>query len=399
MNIHTATRNVPLGDVADVIRGVTFSKSEATDEPLDGHVPVLRAGNIAEGLRLDDDLVFVDAARVSKVQRLHPGDIVMCTSSGSANVLGKSALLDRPWSGSFGAFLAVIRPHGNHIEPRFLAHFFRTPEFRSWASASEGIGIKNIRGSALKEISIPLPPIEEQKRIAAILDQADALRRLRRRALDRLNALGQSIFHEMFGGPQTHPRRAIVEFAHVKGGKRLPKGSSYSAIPTQHPYIRVSDISNLTIQTQNLKYIEHDIHNFIKRYIVQDGDVVISIAGTIGLVAAVPPELSGANLTENAAKITPRSSETFDAQYLAWALSSLDAQRQIAARTGQVTIGKLALFRIEQVEVPFPDLNIQEGFSARISRLNAQKASLMRAIDFSEVLFGSLQASAFQGKI
>lgn len=192
---------VALGEVANVIRGVTFSKSDAQLSPGQGVLPILRAGNIAGELDTEQDLVFLAERFVSDDQLLRLNDIVMCTSSGSADIVGKSAILRHPWMGSFGAFCAGVRANGALADPNFISHFLKSPIFRNWTRRSAGVGIKNIRSSALKEFEISLPPLDEQKRIAAILDKADQLRRLRRRAIERLDTLAQSIFHDMFGDP------------------------------------------------------------------------------------------------------------------------------------------------------------------------------------------------------
>lgn len=204
--------HVKLSDVADVVRGVTFSKADVGSERSDT-IPILRAGNIQDVLILDEDLVYLSPNFVSEKQILRSGDIVMCMSSGSANVLGKSALLKTTWRGSFGAFLAVVRARPEKVDANYLAHYFREPAFRKWASSSNGIGIKNIRLSDLAAYEIPLPPREEQKRIAGILDQADALRRLRARVLEKLNTLGQAVFQEMFGAHHSDwPEVLLTDF-------------------------------------------------------------------------------------------------------------------------------------------------------------------------------------------
>jgi type I restriction enzyme S subunit len=251
---------VALADAADVIRGVTFSKEDAFDAPGPGLHPVLRAGNIGDQLTINDDLVFVDESFVSETQRLRPNDIVVCMSSGSASVLGKSAMLEVDWNGSFGAFLATVRPRPDVVVPRFLAQFLRTAEFRTWASTSSGIGIKNIRASDLKSYEIPLPPLEEQRRIAGILDQADALRRLRTRALDRLNTLGQAIFHQMFGDMRTNELGwqegiTLGELADVVSG--ITKGRKVKSESLREvPYLAVSNVQDRFLKMDVVKTIE-----------------------------------------------------------------------------------------------------------------------------------------------
>ncbi|MGQ3210898.1 restriction endonuclease subunit S [Shinella sp.] len=206
-----ATSPSPLADKADVIRGVTFSKGDAVSLPRDGYTPVLRAGNIQGHLILDDDLVYVHERMVSEKQRLRRGDIVMCTSSGSAEIVGKTAFADQDWTGSFGAFCAVVRPKLGKCDPRYLFHYLQTPQFREWTRNSSGVGIKNIRKSELDSYVVSFPNLDEQRRIAAILDKADAVRRKREQALTLADEFVRSVFLDMFGEPGNNPMNHPVE--------------------------------------------------------------------------------------------------------------------------------------------------------------------------------------------
>jgi type I restriction enzyme S subunit len=98
-----------LGELASVIRGVTYQKEEARATAAVGFVPLLRATNIGASLDLDD-VLWVPASRVKPLQRLQVGDIVVAASSGSAAVVGKAAQLLEDWDGTFGAFCFALRP-------------------------------------------------------------------------------------------------------------------------------------------------------------------------------------------------------------------------------------------------------------------------------------------------
>lgn len=296
--------------------------------------------------------------------------------------------------------IAIIRPDTQKLDPNYLAHFLRSPAAMSAAERSKtGSALRRIILKDIKRLSLDPPPLQEQRRIAAILDQADALRRLRRQSLSRLSELGLAIFVERFGRVGAFPSRKIGEFANVKGGKRLPKGAEYSASPTAHPYIRVSNLSDGIIETDGMKFISEDVHKTVARYIVQTNDVVISIAGTIGVVAPVRANLDRANLTENAARITPKVKGAFDPDYLTWALQTPQLRQAIRASTGQVTIGKLALFRIKDLSVPMPKIEVQREFSRQMQGLESERATFANALVQAEDLFSSLQHRAFRGEL
>ena len=95
----------------------------------------------------------------------------------------------------------------------------------------------------------------------------------------------------------------ISSIATVLGGKRIPAGRKLSEEDTGHIYIRVSDMKGDTVSTDNLQYVPEDIYSSISRYIINKEDIYITVAGTIGRIGKIPPELDGANLTENADRL------------------------------------------------------------------------------------------------
>src|SRR3989344_8193474 len=137
----------------------------------------------------------------------------------------------------------------------------------------------------------------------------------------------------------------IREFAKVKGGKRLPKGIFVLDEKTNHPYLRVSDMRSDGLDLSDIKYISDEVYKQIKRYTVTHDDVYISIAGTIGFVGTIPRHLSGANLTENAAKITDLDKKLIDQDYLVYFLRSREGQFKIKSKTGGSSQPKLAITR------------------------------------------------------
>jgi len=202
--------------IADVVRGVTFSQGDAAHESRDGFLPVLRAGNIGERLETERDLVWIPKHLVSDRQRLRKDDIVMCTSSGSALVVGKTAIAEGDFDGSWGAFNAVLRPT-SAVVPRFLYYWLQSGEFKTWRDRqAKGANIQNIRHSDLSNLAVPLPAKSEQSRIVELLNEADRLRRLRREADAKAARILPALFLKMLGDPATNPMGwPIASFANI----------------------------------------------------------------------------------------------------------------------------------------------------------------------------------------
>ncbi|MEY8837623.1 restriction endonuclease subunit S, partial [Cribrihabitans sp. XS_ASV171] len=170
----------------------------------------------------------------------------------------------------------------------------------------------------------------------------------------------------------------LDQIARVTSGKRLPKGQSVTALPTPHPYIRVTDMRMGKVDLMNIHYVPEDVAPKIARYTVDAGDLYISCAGTLGIVGMVPSVLSGANLTENANRI---SCIQINPHYLLHVLMSEMIQAHI--RNIQ-TVGaqpKLALGRIRSFAIPCPDNpNEQEAIAEALSDADALIEGLERLI-------------------
>lgn len=189
--------------------------------------------------------------------------------------------------------------------------------------------------------------------------------------------------------------------AEIKGGKRLPSGHSLQEVKTDYPYIRVTDFIDTTIDIDNIKYIDKETFLMIKNYTISYDDIYISIAGTIGKVGIIPIELDGANLTENAAKITNLNG--LIKKYLMFLLLSDQLQYQISGSTLATTQAKLALFRISEFSIPLPPLaeqqRIVEVIESLFEKLDTAKELVQNALDSFESRKAAILHKAFTGEL
>ena len=158
-----------LGQLIEVLRGVTYKKADSRMAPEDGLLPLIRATNIDVDLNFDN-LVYVPREVVKERQLLQRGDLVVAASSGSASVVGKAAPLTRNWIGTFGAFCFAIRPVSSSLAG-YLAAYFRTTEYRQTASSlSAGVNINNLKRQHIEGLPLRVAPLAEQRRIVEALD-------------------------------------------------------------------------------------------------------------------------------------------------------------------------------------------------------------------------------------
>ena len=157
----------------------------------------------------------------------------------------------------------------------------------------------------------------------------------------------------------------LEEICNIKGGKRIPKGKGFSDQRTEHIYLRVTNMKNRTISFDDLKYIDDDVFQEIKNYTISSDDLYLTIAGTIGDVGEIPQEVSGMNLTENAAKLTDI---VCDRLYLMYSLLSTNSQEHFSSKFHQVAQPKLSIETASSTLLPLPPFAEQRRIVAEIER-------------------------------
>ena len=183
--------------------------------------------------------------------------------------------------------------------------------------------------------------------------------------------------------PQEWEVRSIEDIADVKGGKRLPKGEKLLETPTPYPYIRVADMYMGGVDPSGVMFVPAEVQPKISRYIIQKSDLFISVAGTLGLVGKIPKELDGANLTENADRITNLKANQ---DFLLQVLLSPIVQKAIEKEKTNNAQPKLALTRIKKFHVPYPPFPEQKKIATILSTVDEKIAVIEERIQATQEL-------------
>lgn len=210
-----------LGDYIEQIRGVSYKPEDICTSTDKDAVAILRANNIQDDGLTFNNLVYVKRSKISDKQYIKKGDIVVCASSGSKNLVGKAAMANENMPVSFGAFCKVVR--SQKLISSYLGYFFQSPKYRSTISKlSGGANINNIRNEHIDELDIIFVSEVEQERIVNELNKISNLISLRKQQLSKLDELVKSRFIEMFGDCDlSHSHndwRLIIEIGRVIGG-------------------------------------------------------------------------------------------------------------------------------------------------------------------------------------
>ena len=408
-------RLVCLGDVANVQGGVGFPLDrqgrqsgdypfiKVSDMNLDGNESYIRNANNYVDQR--------DAAELG-ASIFSPGTIVF-PKVGAAIATNKKRALTIPTIID-NNMVGITVSNEQRCNARFLHNWFESIDIAQFANVST---VPSITTTRLKREFILLPPLPEQRAIAAVLDTIDDSIERTEAVIEATEQLRDSLLHELLtrGVPGWHTAWKEVPglgtmpadwdvvslggVAEVKGGKRLPKGSSYADRNTGLPYIRVVDFHDRTVDTDAIQYLSPEIHKVISNYTISSKDVYISIAGTIGLVGTVPTRFDGANLTENAAKIAIHDCEQLSQTFLVAFLDSSAGQSQIAIRVTMLGQPKLALERIKTIELPLPPLPEQQAIAATLDGVDATLEKMYRERDGLGLLKESTADALLTGRV
>lgn len=397
------TRTVQLGAVCEFIRGVTFDKADATTRPEVGKTPILRAGNIGEELDAQNDLVWIPDAQVGDGQRLRRNDIAICMSSGSPEVVGKTATVPCNLRASIGSFCGIIRPKSPD-EASYLSFFFRSTAFKKHRDAiARGANIQNLRFSQLEEIELEIP--SEQRQIAERLQQADRLRRTRHYALELADSFLPAAFVEFFGDPAQNPRafdRVQLEelFADCRDGAKCgPFGSAlkkHEYVASGIPVWTMNNVGPNEFIEDGCLFITPQKLEELAAYDAQNGDILISRAGTVGRMAIVRTKYPRSIIHTNIIRLSLDDTKILPIYFVV--LMTCFAPRVARLKRGQedaytfMSTGSLGELRI-----PLPPFLIQQKFAALGERVERLRAVQREALRQAEHLFDSLLHHAFGG--
>lgn len=298
-------------------------------------------------------------------------DAVLVAGNGDLNV--------KHYTGKFEAYqrtYVISSREPKLLDIRYLFHFMDKYVERLREQSIGGI-IKYIKLGMLTDAEIPLPPLEEQKRIVAILDQADALHRLRRRALHRLNTLGQAIFHEMFGRKEDWPARY-----------KMTKLESLCR-PKQWKTISSAELTEQGFPV----YGANGVIGFYTEFNHEVPTVLITCRGaTCGTINVCAPR---SYVTGNAMALNDPEESRITLPFLEWCLRVRGVDDAISG-SAQPQITRQSL---STVSIPEPPLVLQQEFADRLEAVQVLRERLEPLYDRTEILFTSLQHSAFRGEL
>ena len=254
------------------------------------------------------------------------------------------------------------------------------------AEGARNHGLLNVPTEEFFDTKHYLPEnTEEQRKIADFLITLERRIEAQQSLVDNLKKYKRGLLRTVFSEKGSHSllhdavSHRIDEVCDVLSGKRIPKGETFSPRPTEYRYITVSDMGEKYISSDTLQFITSHTEKQITRYKVRNGDIIISVAGTLGKLNIITPDLDGVNLTENCDHFT--NFRGINPEYLYHVLSSDLIQSQIEASKTKNGQPKLALERIRNFVVPVPHQIRQEQFVGVMNSIDKYIASQQAVLD------------------
>ncbi|MBN45280.1 MULTISPECIES: restriction endonuclease subunit S [unclassified Methylophaga] len=391
--------NVYIGDVFEFVRnGASIKQSENASG-----IPVTRIETIWNSTIDSERFGYANIIDASEYENylLKDGDILM-SHINSPKHLGKCACYqNKPDKLIHAMNLLNLRPNSDFISSKFIYYFFNTPKFKGMINkiSNQSVNQASFSAGNLKKLQVPLPPLAEQKQIAAILDAADSLRQKDQQLVEHYTAFSQSLFLEMFGDPVTNPLDwntklldEITDF--ITSGSR---GWAKYYSDTGDLFLRIQNVGENRLSLDEIAYVKAPNTTEAKRTTVKAGDILLSITADLGRTAVIPEGLPKAHINQHLAIIRLKSG--FVPFYVSEYISSIGGRRQLnQSNKGGVKAG-LNFNDIKALKIPIPPIELQNQFAERIAIIEKQKQQAQANLKKSEALFNSLLQRAFTGEL
>lgn len=382
-------KTASLGDLCEVTVGRTPAR--ANPEYWGEGAHWLSIADMNQGLDIWATKEQITAAGAAAGRRVEPGTVLFSFKLS----IGKVAVSQVPlYTNEAIAALPIRDPRS--LDSRYLLRALQAMNFDgSENRAAMGLVLNKAK---VQELSVPVPPIEEQRRIAAILDQADAIRAKRRQILTQLDALTVAVFDACFPDSGSATAIPLGEIATVSSG--ITKGRRANAETRPVPYLAVSNVQSGRLALNKVSSIEATDAE-IEKFALTKGDLVLTEGGDpdkLGRGTVWRGELPLAIHQNHIFRVRPSSGVL--SEYLSAYMASRRARAYFFRSAKQTTgIATINMAQLRALPVVLPPMTDQERYRHRLAGVVAHRAAVERALSADDELFASLQSRAFRGEL
>lgn len=383
-------KKTPLGSIGEAFIGLTYKPEDISSNG----IIVLRSGNIQH-----NEIDLHEIIRVNKDIKnkliIRNNDILICSRNGSSNLVGKSALItDILEQMTFGAFMMVYRSHYN----KYLHHFMQSPYFKRQLNRSATTTINQITKSMLDKIVVSLPPLEEQHKIASILDTVSKTLKLRKQQLNELDLLVKSKFINMFGEDgKTVPLSKYVWFQEGPGVRSIDFTTTGTILLTG------SNINNnkITFGHKSDRFISNELASSrYSHFICDKGDILVvsSAIDPVKFDKKVVIISDDKKYCLNTGIIRFKPDERYLSKtYFSEFLKTDYFKHQVINKMRGIAQMHFGPSHLKEMTILLPSSKKkQEQFNDFIKHIDELKSEVQKSIDQLQTLFDSLMQQYFE---
>jgi type I restriction enzyme S subunit len=364
-----------LGSLCDVITGGTPKRT--VDEYWNGEIPWVKISDMLQGeIKYTDESITNKGLRESPARLLEPGTLLMSIFA----TVGRTAVLAIP--AATNQAIVGLRIKTYHLDQRYLRHYLDS-QAESLKSKSRGVAQDNINTTILKSLRIPLPPLEEQRRIAAILDKAAEISDANKRRQNLLKAFPLSVYRQMLGDPRQNPFQwpvfSLGEICLNEDARRVPvKSSDRKAMQGRFPYYGASGI---------IDHVDSYLFDGPRLLVGEDGANLLARSSPIAFIA------DGKYWVNNHAHVLGENGKA-KLRFLEYYFALVDLKPFV---TGSAQ-PKLTRSALDSLPVPLPPLDLQERFESVLTAMNITLAQVKTSNEQALSLINALRHMSFQGE-
>ena len=393
-------KSVKMSALIAQIRGVSYKPEDLHADLDDSSIVLLRANNIDEGKINFEDVVFVDKKKVSQEQLLKRGDILICASSGSKNLVGKAATVDFDGEVTFGAFCKVIRPLRNE-DADYISTYFQSPIYRREISAAAiGVNINNIRNEHIDTLSVRWPAPEIRHKAVEILKNLHSLICMRRQQLSALDDLIKARFVEMFGTVDNnvfnYPVVRLGKYAKLQGGYAF---KSKDFVDNGVPLVQIGNVNKDYLDWEVINAVPNEYLEKYSEFSLRDGDLVMAMTRPIikslnsVKIAKVSKSDVPSLLNQRVGRFV--MSGSLNREFLETLCKSNDFKDYVERMSGNSLQPNISSKQVEDYMIILPPTDLQEQFAEFVKQVDKSKVVVQKALDEAQVLFDSLMQKYF----
>ncbi len=382
---------IELGEVCNFQGGSQPPKNVWINNPKDGYIPMLQIRDFTQSPQNE----YVPTSNSLKICK--EDDILIARYGASVGKILTGL------SGAYNVAIVKTIPDAKSLIKPYLYFYLKSDLFQNLLkSVGSRAAQQGFNKEDITKFKIPLPPLSEQKRIAAILDKADAIRRKRKQALELADEFLRATFLDMFGDPVSNPMgwnnckiedlcKTIVDCPHT---------TPQYCDPTEGiPCIRTSDLQKGFLEFETTKYVTPENYAVrIKRHEPSSGDIVYSREGERFGIAALIPQETKLCLGQRMMLFSPDRSKC-TSEFLWGLLNSKGIYQQALKEVGGATSPHVNVGAIKKFKAIIPSMGMQRDYSDAIKKMYYLRNKSIDKLSTADTLFASLSQRAFRGEL